>query len=100
MVCSTVYVECNERNITVKANILQKPLFICECPSSQSRNKAKNALSLAKSISPELAMAKIGKFSFTQCEKRKKHELSEMSHKLSEIKFMKNSWLIDGNSCW
>ena len=61
MVCSTVYAVCNKRNITVKANILQNPLFICECPSSQSRNKAKNALSLAKSISPEMAGTKIGK---------------------------------------
>jgi hypothetical protein len=31
---------------------------------SQSRNKAKNALSLAVPISPELAGAKIGKISF------------------------------------
>ena len=34
------------------------------CLDSPSRNKAKNALSLAKSISPELARAKIGKFLF------------------------------------
>ena len=70
MVCYTVYVECNERNITVKANILQKPLFICECPSSQSRNKAKNALSLAATISPVLAGAKIDKNSFGWREKQ------------------------------
>jgi hypothetical protein len=31
---------------------------------SQSRNKAKNALSLAVQISPEMAGAKIGKISF------------------------------------
>ena len=37
-----------------------------ECASSPTRNKAKNALSLAKSISPEMAGAKIGNFSFTQ----------------------------------
>ena len=53
----------NERNITVKATIPQNPSFRSECASSPTRNKAKNALSLAKTISPELATAKVGNFS-------------------------------------
>jgi hypothetical protein len=51
----------NERNITMKATIPQNPSFRCECASSPTRNKAKNALSLAATISPVLAGAKIGK---------------------------------------
>jgi hypothetical protein len=41
-----------------------------KCPSSPLRNKAKNALSLAKSISPEMAGAKIDKKSFGWREKQ------------------------------
>ena len=51
----------NERNITMKATIPQNPSFRSECASSPTRNKAKNALSLAATISPVLAGAKIGK---------------------------------------
>ena len=36
-------------------------VFPANCPDSLTRNKAKNALSLAKTISPVLAEAKIGK---------------------------------------
>jgi len=50
-------------NITVKVTTLTIfLLYNVSCPSSPLRNKAKNALSLAKSISPELARAKIGNF--------------------------------------
>ena len=39
-------------------------VFPANCPDSLTRNKAKNALSLAKTISPVLAEAKIQRFSF------------------------------------
>jgi len=54
-------------NITVKATTLTTfLLYNVSCPSSPLRNKAKNALSLAKSISPEMAGTKIGKKSFEE----------------------------------
>ena len=48
-----------QANITAKTTIF--PIFqfhFVKCPSSLLRNKAKNALSLAKTISPEMAVQK------------------------------------------
>ena len=47
------------------------PSIQANCPSSLLRNKAKNALSLAKSISPDLTGAKIDKISFSQMKNSK-----------------------------
>jgi len=51
-------------NITAKTTFNPIFLLLVKCPSLLLRNKAKNALSLAKTISPVLAEAKIGKFLF------------------------------------
>ena len=58
------------------------------CPDSSPRNKAKNALSLAKSISPEMAGAKIGIFSFRQeklVEKAKKCNFARLKSPIGAI---------------
>jgi hypothetical protein len=66
-------------HITAKTFI--NPLFLSlqmNCPDSSSRNKAKNALSLAIPISPGMAEAKIQIFSFVEekC-KKKTHEMEK-----------------------
>jgi len=62
----------NKRNITVKAAFPYIPANYANCPDSLSRNKAKNALSLARSISPDLTGAKIGKKTIDWLDKDKK----------------------------
>ena len=54
-----VYIYTRHNNEST--HLSQYSSFYMNCPSSLSRNKAKNALSLAKTISPVLARAKIGK---------------------------------------
>jgi hypothetical protein len=65
---------CVEKYTYITAKTFINPLFLSlqmNCPDSSSRNKAKNALSLARPFSLGLAEAKIQSFSFVE-EKRKK----------------------------
>ena len=70
---STVYVRYLEyTNITAKAFIILIILVIhANCLDSLLRNKAKNALSLAETISPVLARAKIQRNWFAQGKRKK-----------------------------
>ncbi|MBQ6771706.1 MAG: hypothetical protein IJP44_12115 [Bacteroidales bacterium] len=48
--CPTAYVAYCKYNTTIKATLFSLPPFYANCPDSPAGNKAKNALSLAKTI--------------------------------------------------
>jgi len=84
---------CKNTHITAKSITFTQPPSYSELPRFTVKEQSEEC-----AFSGQIDFSRNGKGK--NREKMNSARKKEEKHELSEIELMKNSWLIDGNSCW